>query len=88
MDVQLLTSIAPIVRDPEASRSFYADALGLGCEGQEGDYVFTHELHGTKHFGLRPLSEAARATYETCQPSTSISSARSVTHLIAPQASE
>jgi catechol 2,3-dioxygenase-like lactoylglutathione lyase family enzyme len=67
MDVQFLTSIAPIVRDPEASRSFYADALGLGFEGQEGDYVFTHELEGTKHFGLWPLSEAANACFGTTE---------------------
>jgi len=67
MDVQFLTSIAPIVRDTEASRSFYADALGLGFEGQEGDYVFTHELEGTKHFGLWPLSEAANACFGTTE---------------------
>ncbi len=63
MDVQFVTSVAPIVRDVEASRSFYADALGLGFESQEGDYVFTHELEGTKHFGLWPLSEAANACF-------------------------
>ena len=67
MDVQFVTSIAPIVRDPDASRSFYADALGLGFEGQEGDYVFTHELEGTKHFGLWPLSEAANACFGTTE---------------------
>ncbi len=63
MDVQFLTSIAPIVRDAEASRSFYGDALGLSFEGQEGDYVFTHDLQGSKHFGLWPLSEAASACF-------------------------
>jgi catechol 2,3-dioxygenase-like lactoylglutathione lyase family enzyme len=67
MDVLFLTSIAPIVRDLEASRSFYADALGLAFEGQEGDYVFTHELDGTKHFGLWPLSEAANACFGTTE---------------------
>jgi catechol 2,3-dioxygenase-like lactoylglutathione lyase family enzyme len=67
MDVQFLTSIAPIARDTEASRSFYADALGLGFEGQEGDYVFTHELEGAKHFGLWPLSEAANACFGTTE---------------------
>src|SRR5208282_740834 len=67
MDVQFVTSIAPIVRDAEASRSFYADTLGLGFEGQEGDYVFTHELEGTKHFGLWPLSEAANACFGTTE---------------------
>ena len=67
MEVQFVTSVAPIVRDIEASRSFYADALGLGFESQEGDYVFTHELEGTKHFGLWPLSEAANACFGTTE---------------------
>ncbi len=67
MEVQFVTSIAPIVRDAEASRSFYADALGLGFEGQEGDYRFTHQLEGTKHFGLWPLSEAATACFGTTE---------------------
>jgi catechol 2,3-dioxygenase-like lactoylglutathione lyase family enzyme len=72
MNVLFLTSIAPIVRDAEASRSFYADALGLGFEGQEGDYVFTHELEGAKHFGLWPLSEAANACFGTTEWPTEI----------------
>ena len=67
MDVQFVTSIAPIVRDAEASRTFYTDGLGLAFEGQEGDYVFTHELEGTNHFGLWPLSEAANACFGTTE---------------------
>jgi catechol 2,3-dioxygenase-like lactoylglutathione lyase family enzyme len=65
MEVQFVTSIAPIVRDPNAARSFYQDALGLSFEGQEGDYSFTQELEGTKHFGLWPLSEAATSCFGT-----------------------
>jgi catechol 2,3-dioxygenase-like lactoylglutathione lyase family enzyme len=67
MDIQFVTSVAPIVRDAEASRSFYTDTLGLSLEGQEGDYMFTHELEGTKHFGLWPLSEAANACFGTTE---------------------
>ena len=67
MNVQFVASIAPIVRDIEASRSFYRDALGLTLEGEDGDYVFTHELDGTRHFGLWPLSEAAIACYGTSE---------------------
>lgn len=55
------------MRDAEASRTFYTDALGLGFEGREGDYVFTHELEGTKHFGLWPLAEAAKACFGTTE---------------------
>ncbi|HEX3842613.1 MAG TPA: VOC family protein [Acidimicrobiales bacterium] len=67
MDVQFVTSIAPIVRDADASRSFYRDTLGLSFEGQDGDYLFTHKLEGVKHFGLWPLSEAANACFGTTE---------------------
>ena len=67
MDVQFVASVAPIVRDGDAARSFYRDALGLSFEGEEGDYVFTQKLEGTKHFGLWPLSEAAEACFGTSE---------------------
>jgi catechol 2,3-dioxygenase-like lactoylglutathione lyase family enzyme len=34
MDVQFGASVAPIVRDADAARSFYRDALGLSFEGE------------------------------------------------------
>ena len=67
MDVQFVASVAPIVRDAHAARLFYRDALGLSFEGEAGDYVFTHQLEGTKHFGLWPLSEAASACFGTTE---------------------
>ena len=67
MDVQFVASVAPIVRDADAARLFYRDALGLSFEGEEGDYVFTQNLEGTKHFGLWPLSEAASACFGTTE---------------------
>jgi catechol 2,3-dioxygenase-like lactoylglutathione lyase family enzyme len=72
MNVQFVTSVAPIVRDAEASRSFYRGALGVSIEGQDGDYMFTHKLKGTKHFGLWPLSEPANAGFGTPQWPTDI----------------
>jgi catechol 2,3-dioxygenase-like lactoylglutathione lyase family enzyme len=67
MDVQFVASIAPIVRDADATRVFYQDALGLSFEGEEGNYMFTQKLEGTKHFGLWPLSEAAGACFGTTE---------------------
>jgi catechol 2,3-dioxygenase-like lactoylglutathione lyase family enzyme len=67
MDVEFVASIAVIVRDGDAARSFYADALGLTFEGGAGDYKYTHRLAGTKHFGLWPLEEAAQACFGTPQ---------------------
>jgi catechol 2,3-dioxygenase-like lactoylglutathione lyase family enzyme len=63
MNVQFVTSVAPIVRDADAARSFYRDALGLSFGGHDGNYGFTHKLEETKHFGLWPLSEATNACF-------------------------
>jgi catechol 2,3-dioxygenase-like lactoylglutathione lyase family enzyme len=66
MEVQFVASVAPIVRDLDAARAFYQDALGLTLEGGgDGDYAYTQRLEGTKHFGLWPLSEAANACFGT-----------------------
>ena len=67
MDVQFVASVAPIVRDADAARTFYRDALGLTFEGGDGDYVFTHKLEGTKHLGLWPLAEAANSCFGTSE---------------------
>ncbi len=67
MEVQFVASVAPIVRDAEAARAFYEDALGLSLEGGEGAYRYTQRLAGTKHFGLWPLAEAASACYGTSE---------------------
>jgi catechol 2,3-dioxygenase-like lactoylglutathione lyase family enzyme len=63
MNTQLMASVSPIVRDPDAARALYADALGVTFEGGEGDYVFTAQLPGAKHFGLWPLADAASACF-------------------------
>ncbi|MCL4446507.1 MAG: glyoxalase [Actinobacteria bacterium] len=67
MEVQFIASLAPIVRDPDAARALYQDALGLSFEGGEGDYVFTEQLEGTKHFALWPLVEATKACFGTTE---------------------
>jgi catechol 2,3-dioxygenase-like lactoylglutathione lyase family enzyme len=72
MEVQFVASVAPIVRDADAARAFYRDALGLSFEGGDGDYVFTHKLEGTKHLGLWPLAEAANACFGTSEWPTEI----------------
>ncbi len=60
MKVQFVASVSLIVKDPASSKDFYQHGLNLEFEGGEGDYVFTERLPGVKHFGLWPLSEAAK----------------------------
>ncbi|MGE3961434.1 MAG: VOC family protein [Dehalococcoidia bacterium] len=63
MNIRFVAGFGPLVRDVEASRAFYADALGLGFESEVGDYRYTEALDGVKHMGLWPLSEAAQACF-------------------------
>ncbi len=66
MDIQFVAGFAPIAPDPDKSLAFYLDALGLPLEGEE-EYKSTWELDGAKHFGVWPLSHAARTCFGTEQ---------------------
>ena len=63
MNIESVASVSAIVSDADAGRALFRDALALSFEGGEGDYVFTENLPGVKHFGLWPLREAARACF-------------------------
>ena len=65
MHVAFIVSFAPIAGNEAVSQAFYRDALGLSFEGGEGEYVFTHQLEGVKHFGVWPLREAAQSCFGT-----------------------
>ena len=65
MEIEFIAGFSPIVRDAAVAERFYRDDLGLRLEGGDGAYVFTETLGGAKHFGLWPLSEAAKACFGT-----------------------
>jgi catechol 2,3-dioxygenase-like lactoylglutathione lyase family enzyme len=65
MQVLFVAGFSPIVDDRLASREFYAGALGLPMDHEEGEYVFSDTLSGVKHFGLWPLSQAAQSCFGT-----------------------
>jgi len=65
MQVQFITSVAIIAPDPPASRRLYLDTLGLPLEQLDEDYFASEHIAGSKHFGVWPLSQAARACYGT-----------------------
>ena len=54
MKVQFIAGFGPVVPDMNASRTFYADALGLPLEG-DASYLSTAEIAGA------PSDEAIRA---------------------------
>ena len=62
MKVLFIAGFGPVVPDMNASRTFYADALGLPLEG-DASYLSTAEIAGVKHFALWPLSGAAQSCF-------------------------
>jgi catechol 2,3-dioxygenase-like lactoylglutathione lyase family enzyme len=65
MKPAFVAGFAPIVKDVEASRAFWADGLGITFNEIAPGYWATDDLRGVKHFGLWPLSEAAEACFGT-----------------------
>lgn len=65
MRVSFVAGFGPIVRDPQASRTFWGTDLGIGLEELSPDYWVSDRLEGVKHFGMWPLDQAAEATFGT-----------------------
>ncbi len=61
MNVEFITSVAPITSDPAASRRLYVDAVGLPLEGD--DYIHSENVPGSRSFGVWPLAQAAEACF-------------------------
>lgn len=66
MRVLFVAGFGPIVRDLEASRRLYVDALGIALDA-DGDYLHTEALAGVKSFALWPLSQAAESCFGTAE---------------------
>jgi hypothetical protein len=64
MEIEFIASVGLITTDPAGDRKLFVEALGLPLEGR-GDYIFSEEIEGSKHFGLWPLTEAAQACFGT-----------------------
>jgi catechol 2,3-dioxygenase-like lactoylglutathione lyase family enzyme len=61
--IEFIASMAVVTPDPAASRALYVEALGLPLEGD--DYPHSEQVAGSRHFGLWPLPQAARACFGT-----------------------
>jgi len=64
MKVLFVAGFGPVVREMEASRALYGEALALPLEGDE-NYMHTDAVDGTKAFALWPLSGAAESCFGT-----------------------
>ena len=64
MNVVFVASVAVVAADPPKSRKLFVEALGLPLEASPADdYFHSERVGGCKHFGVWPLSQAARACF-------------------------
>jgi catechol 2,3-dioxygenase-like lactoylglutathione lyase family enzyme len=64
LNVLFIASVAVVAADPPKSRELFVDALGLPLQASGGgDYFHSERIDGSKHFGVWPLSQAARACF-------------------------
>jgi catechol 2,3-dioxygenase-like lactoylglutathione lyase family enzyme len=65
VNVAFVAGFGPLVKDPEASKAFYRDALGLPLKERPGDpdYCHSETLDGVRHFALWPLAQAAQSCF-------------------------
>jgi catechol 2,3-dioxygenase-like lactoylglutathione lyase family enzyme len=65
LKVMFVAGFGPLTRQPNASKAFYVDALGLPMEQREGnpDYYHSEKLDGVRHFAAWPLKEAAQSCF-------------------------
>lgn len=61
--VLFIAGFGPIVRDVDAGRRLYANALGILFKEENGGYLHTDALQGAKEFALWPLSQAAESCF-------------------------
>lgn len=62
MEIVAFAGMAPITRDPDASRSLYLDTLGLPFKAKD-DYLSFDKFPGINHFGIWPLHMAAQSCF-------------------------
>ncbi|HEY2478951.1 MAG TPA: VOC family protein [Solirubrobacterales bacterium] len=64
MEIEFVTSVAVIAPDPARSRRLYVETLGLPLADDGGSgYFHSENVAGTRHFGIWPLSQAAKACF-------------------------
>jgi catechol 2,3-dioxygenase-like lactoylglutathione lyase family enzyme len=66
MEIEFIAAVAVVSADPDASARLYVDALGLPLEAAEDDdYRHSESVGGSRHFGVWPLHQVARACFGT-----------------------
>lgn len=64
-DIKILfiAGFGPVVREGDASRNLYHQALGIGFKEEDGGYLHTEAMKGANSFALWPLAHAAQSCF-------------------------
>jgi catechol 2,3-dioxygenase-like lactoylglutathione lyase family enzyme len=65
VQVSFVAGFGPIVRDIDASRTFWGAGLGIALEEAVPNYWTNDDLDGVKAFALWPLDQAAESCFGT-----------------------
>lgn len=63
MKISFVAGFGPIVRETDASRTFWGGGLGIDLEEAAPNYWTNDDLEGVKAFALWPLEQAAQACF-------------------------
>lgn len=63
--VLFIAGFGPVVREETASRTLYAQRLGISFKEESGGYLHTEKLRGAMTFALWPLWQAAQSCFGT-----------------------
>ena len=61
--VLFVAGFGPIVRDRAAGRQLYGETLDIAFKQEQGGYLHTEALEGTRSFALWPLEQAAESCF-------------------------
>jgi hypothetical protein len=63
--ILFVAGFGPIVRDREAARRLYGEALKIPFKEEKGGYLHTEALEGAKTFALWPLDQVAQSCFSS-----------------------
>lgn len=63
--ILFVAGFGPIVRDPDAARRLYGEALNISFKEEKGGYLHTESLVGAKTFALWPLEQVAQSCFSS-----------------------
>ncbi len=63
MKVLFIAGFGPVTHDVNASKRLYEETLGIPFKTDDGQYLHTDNVDGSRYFAVWPLSQAAESCF-------------------------